>query len=244
MTQSRTYLCLPGAWMGAWSWKFVLEKLHAAGHEARALPFRGVGERAAELAPHLDNDVFVADTVEYLESEDLREVVLVGHSFGSLIAQHVAVRAPERVHRLVLVGSAADPRNAVLGELRAALREMDDVPADFVRDFQHSTVHRPVPPAFMRRVVAISAAVPRHVWLGVADGFFAADACAPLARIATPTLLLWGDRDGVFDRAQQERLLAGIAGASLRVYAGTGHAPHWEEPERFAREVVEFVGGR
>ena len=43
----RTYVCLPGAWMGAWSWKFVIEGLAAAGHEATALPFRGVGERAA-----------------------------------------------------------------------------------------------------------------------------------------------------------------------------------------------------
>jgi hypothetical protein len=58
----RTYLCLPSAWMGAWSWRFVLERLVAAGHDARALPFLGVGERAAELSPGLDNDVFVADT--------------------------------------------------------------------------------------------------------------------------------------------------------------------------------------
>src|SRR5260221_301177 len=71
----RTYLCLPGAWMGAWSWKFVLERLHAAGHDARALPFRGVGERAAELAPDIDNDVFLADTIAYLERENLHDVV-------------------------------------------------------------------------------------------------------------------------------------------------------------------------
>ena len=57
----RTYLCLPGAWMGAWSWQFVLEKLRAAGHAARALPFRGVGERAAELSPELDNDGFLVN---------------------------------------------------------------------------------------------------------------------------------------------------------------------------------------
>ena len=63
----RTYLCLPGAWMGAWSWQFVLERLRAAGHDARALPFRGVGERAAELSPELDNDVFLADTIATLE---------------------------------------------------------------------------------------------------------------------------------------------------------------------------------
>jgi pimeloyl-ACP methyl ester carboxylesterase len=99
----RTYVCLPGAWMGAWSWKFVLEKLHAAGHDARALPFRGVGERAAELSPELDNDVFLTDTIATLEKEDLREVVLVGHSFGSLIAGLVTDRMPERIAHLVII---------------------------------------------------------------------------------------------------------------------------------------------
>ena len=88
----RTYVCLPGAWMGAWSWQFVLKKLRTAGHDARALPFRGVGERAAELSPGLDNDVFLADTIASLEQEDLRDVVLVGHSFGSLIAGLVTDR--------------------------------------------------------------------------------------------------------------------------------------------------------
>ena len=77
--------------MGAWSWQFVLEKLRAAGHDARALPFRGVGERAAELSPALDNDVFLADTIATLEKEELEDVVLVGHSFGSLIAGLVTI---------------------------------------------------------------------------------------------------------------------------------------------------------
>ncbi len=94
----RTYVCLPGAWMGAWSWQFVLERLTAAGHDARALPFRGVGERAAELTPDLDNDVFLADTIATLEREDLRDIVLVGHSFGSLIAGLVTDRILNASH--------------------------------------------------------------------------------------------------------------------------------------------------
>src|SRR5882757_7379646 len=98
----RTYVCLPGAWMGAWSWQFVLEKLRAAGHDARALPFRGVGERAAELSPGLDNDVFLADTIARLEQENLREVVLVGHSFGSLSAGLVTDRIRERIAHIVI----------------------------------------------------------------------------------------------------------------------------------------------
>ncbi len=114
----RTYVCLPGAWMGAWSWQFVLERLRAAGHDARALPFRGVGERAAELSPACDNDLFLADTIETLEREDLRDIVLVGHSFGSLIASLVTDRVPGRIAHLVIVdGGIAQDGQSIFGRI-------------------------------------------------------------------------------------------------------------------------------
>ena len=116
----RTYLCLPGAWMGAWSWQFVVERLRAAGHAARALPFRGVGERAAELSPELDNDVFLADTIAALEKDDLSDVVLVGHSFGSLIASLVTDRVPERIGHLVIIdGGIAQDGQSIFGRIPA-----------------------------------------------------------------------------------------------------------------------------
>src|ERR1043165_3977554 len=108
--------------MGAWAWKFVLERLHAAGHDARALPFRGVGERAAELAPTLDNDVFLADTVAALEKDDLRDIVLVGHSFGSLIASLVTDRIPQRIGHLVIVdGGIAQDGQSIFGRIPAEI---------------------------------------------------------------------------------------------------------------------------
>jgi pimeloyl-ACP methyl ester carboxylesterase len=114
----RTYVCLPGAWMGAWSWKFVLERLRAEGHDARALAFPGVGERAAELSPTLDNDVFLADTIATLEKEDLHDVVLVGHSFGSLIATLLTDRVPQRVAHLVIVdGGIAQDGQSIFGRI-------------------------------------------------------------------------------------------------------------------------------
>src|SRR5437868_8814643 len=104
--------------MGAWSWKFVLERLNAAGHDARALSYRGVGERAAELSPDIDNDTFVADTIAVLEQEDLRDVVLVGHSFGSLIATLVTDRAPERIGHLVIIdGGIAQDGQSIFGRI-------------------------------------------------------------------------------------------------------------------------------
>jgi pimeloyl-ACP methyl ester carboxylesterase len=117
-----TYVCLPGAWMGAWSWQFVLERLRAAGHDARALPFRGVGERAGELSPEIDNDVLLADTIAALERDGLSDVVLVGHSFGSLIATLVADRIPERIGHLVVIdGGIAQDGQSIFGRIPAEI---------------------------------------------------------------------------------------------------------------------------
>ncbi|MBM3650854.1 MAG: alpha/beta hydrolase [Alphaproteobacteria bacterium] len=114
----RTFVCLPGAWMGAWSWQFVLARLTAAGHMARALAFPGVGERAAELSPALDNDAFLDDTVATLQRDDLRDVVLVGHSFGSLIASLVTDRIPDRIAHLVIIdGGIAQNGQSIFGRI-------------------------------------------------------------------------------------------------------------------------------
>jgi pimeloyl-ACP methyl ester carboxylesterase len=79
------------------------------------------------------------------------------------------------------------------------------------------------------------------VWRAAFAGFFEDDFAAELGAIAAPTLVLWGDRDGLARRIDQDALVAGIAGARLEVYEGTGHALHWEEPERFAAELTSFV---
>jgi pimeloyl-ACP methyl ester carboxylesterase/tetratricopeptide (TPR) repeat protein len=64
---------------------------------------------------------------------------------------------------------------------------------------------------------------------------------AQLTEIAVPTLLVWGDRDTFVLREEQDRLRTAIAGSRLVVYAGAGHSPHWEQPERFARQLESFV---
>ncbi len=62
-----------------------------------------------------------------------------------------------------------------------------------------------------------------------------------LGKIKAPTLILWGTRDVLCPRADQEALLVEIAGARLIVYRGAGHGLHWEEPERFAADVASFA---
>jgi pimeloyl-ACP methyl ester carboxylesterase len=83
--------------------------------------------------------------------------------------------------------------------------------------------------------------VPARVWKAALQGLFIADHSGELRGIRAPTLIVWGDRDEFFRRHDQDALAAAIAGAELLVYQGAGHAPHWEEPERFAIDLAAFV---
>ena len=116
--KSRTFVCLSGAWMGGWTWQFVAEKLRAAGHVVHAPSFRGVAERAAELSPDIGNESCAEDALACLRDNDLRDVVLVGHSFGSLIAQIVVDRDPSRVAHLVIIdGGIARDGQSIFGRI-------------------------------------------------------------------------------------------------------------------------------
>ena len=59
-----------------------------------------------------------------------------------------------------------------------------------------------------------------------------------LGQIKAPTLILWGTRDVLCSRADQEALLGAITSARLVEYENAGHGLHWEEPERFAADVT------
>lgn len=220
--------------------------LLAARHHVFALDQRGHGDSDRPASGYALRD-FSADVVAFMDARGIRRAVVVGHSLGSVVAQHVVRAAPERVSRLVLVGSTTTLRTPLVRELGQAVDALTDpVPSAFARDFQASTVHRPLPPAFMDRVVAESLKLPADVWRGVMAGMLSAASVPPPARAGAPrvpTLVLWGDRDAIFGRDEQDALVRRYAPATLVVYAGTGHAPHWEEPERFARDVGGFLVG-
>jgi pimeloyl-ACP methyl ester carboxylesterase len=79
----------------------VAPRLRAAGHEVFAPTLTGLGERAHLLAPAIDLDTHAADVLGVLECEELRDVVLVGHSYGGMVITAVAERAAGRLARLV-----------------------------------------------------------------------------------------------------------------------------------------------
>jgi non-heme chloroperoxidase len=233
-------LFLP-AYADSWfSYSRVLALLPA--HHAFALDQRGHGASERPTCCYRVED-FAADAMAFLDTVGVERATLVGHFGSCFVARRVAVTQPERVARLVLSGSPAGslPTQVAVG-LQAAVRSLaDPVPVDFVREFQAGAAHVPLPEPFLEGLVAESRKLPARVWRDAADGLVAFDDTAELGRIAAPTLLVWGDRDGLLPPQEQQRLAAAIPGASSRVYPDTGHSPHWERPERFAADLDAFM---
>ncbi len=203
------------------------------GHGDAGRPAEGYGQRD-----------FAADAVALMDTLGIGRALVVGHSMGSQVAMRLAQDHPDRVLGLVLVGAFASlGRNAAVREFwDGAVRHLaDPVDRGFVEQFQRSCLTRPVPSAFFETVVRESLKPPARVWRAALRDLMEAGNEPDLARIAAPTLLLWGDGDAFCPRGEQERLASGIAGARLVALRGTGHAPHWEEPERVAAEIAAFA---
>ena len=187
-------------------------------------------------------DDFATDVIAFLDAVSLERATLVGHSFGSFVARHVAITHPERVARLVLIGTGFSAANPVMREVQAALIDLKEpVPLGFARDFQASTAYAPLPEPFFERIVAESMKLPARLWREIFDGLLAYDDVGKLAGIAAPTLLMWGEHDALFPREDQDRLLTAIQNAKLRTYQATRHCPNWERPEQVAADVQSFL---
>jgi non-heme chloroperoxidase len=187
---------------------------------------------------------FAGDALAVLNALGIERAIVAGHSMGSQVALRLALDHPERVLGLVLIGGFA-----ALGD-NAAVRELwddavagleDPVDPGFVEAFQRSTMARQIPAEFLDTVVQESLKVLAAVWRDALRAMMEANVVTALRRLAMPTLLLWGDRDAIIPRSEQELLAASLADARLVVLAGTGHAPHWEEHIRVADEISAFA---
>lgn len=96
-----TFVLIHGAWHGGWCWRDVARLLREAGHEVFTPTLTGLGERAHLLSAGVGLSTFIDDVCALIETEELHDVVLVGHSFGGPVISGAADRVGERLRRLV-----------------------------------------------------------------------------------------------------------------------------------------------
>jgi pimeloyl-ACP methyl ester carboxylesterase len=98
---AKTFVLAHGSWHGGWCWSRVAQRLRGLGHAVHAPSFTGMGERAHLLNKNISIETFVEDLVQLIATEELTDVVLVGHSFGGVPITGVADLIPEKIAHLV-----------------------------------------------------------------------------------------------------------------------------------------------
>lgn len=103
MSQSpaKTLLVCHGAWSGGWSWKKMRPLMQAAGYRMVVPTYTGLGEREHLASPAIDLETNIQDILSTVKFEDLSDIILLGHSYGGMVATGVADRVRERITQLV-----------------------------------------------------------------------------------------------------------------------------------------------
>src|ERR1700754_311210 len=92
-----------GAWHGGWCWKRVAELLRAKQHTVFAPTLTGLSERSHLLNPDIDLDTHILDIVNEIKWKDLRNVILVGHSYAGMVVSGVVEEMEKSVAAVVML---------------------------------------------------------------------------------------------------------------------------------------------
>jgi non-heme chloroperoxidase len=209
---------------------------------AVAISQRGHG--GSDAAASYRTRDFAADAAAVVRALDLAPCVVVGHSMGAVNALRFAIDHPGLVRAVVAAGAFAsfgDKPPLVDFIVDDVLTLGDTVPRPLAEQFQRDTIAGPVAPGLIETMVDECLRTPAATWKAAFAGLLEDDFGAELARIDAPVLLPWGDADVFAPESDQQRLQQVLPRASRVVFRGIGHALHWEQPERFAAELLRFV---
>ena len=252
-----TLLLVHGLAGSSRTWRSVMPSL---AKECRVIApdLLGHGESAT---PATDYSLggFAAMLRDLLAALEIDRVTVVGQSLGGGIAMQLAYQHPELAERLVLVNSGGLGR-----EVSWILRAAALPGAEYVMPVLFPGVARDAGNAVARSIERLGWRAPRvaEMWLAYAGltepahraafvrtlravidpGGQAISAANRLYLAAEmPSLIIWGDADPIIPVAHAYAAHEALPGSRLEIFEGVGHFPHVEEPERFARTVLDFV---
>jgi pimeloyl-ACP methyl ester carboxylesterase len=182
-------------------------------------------------------------TLDLLDALGVERTAVVGSSMGGWLAAELAVYAPERVTKLVLVDAAGLGSPSVdmwairppdLAEVLFA--DQEHWMAQLLHAIDLETTMPPV-----EILMPLLQSMEAGARIGWNPYMHDPRLAGRLHRVKAPTLVVWGDRDGFIPRTQGERYVELIAGARLEVLDACGHLPVLEKPEELARLVAGFL---
>jgi 3-oxoadipate enol-lactonase len=239
-------LLVHGLGYGGRGWGPAFDLLAETFHVV-AFDNRGFGQSDVPPGPYTVAEL-AGDTAAVLEAAGVDRANVVGASLGGMVAQELALSVPERVDRLVLVGttpggptSYAMPAVTTRLMLEAAALDPEVALRLFVENALGAEGRADAD--LVERILAYRRASPPDAkgWYAQSAAGAAFDAVDRLESIRARTLVVHGTEDVVVDARNGELLAARIPNARLELLAGCGHLPFWEQPERFCELVRDFL---
>ena len=119
------FVLTAGAFFGAWCWERVVPQIRSCGHVAYPITFTGMAERSHLLTRDVGLKTHVDDVVNLIEFDDLRDVVLVGHSYAGMVVGCASHRVPDRIAHIVYLDAFVPEHGKSIFDLQAKrFREM------------------------------------------------------------------------------------------------------------------------
>ena len=231
-------------WLGSWGlWQPTIEALGKQ-HRCYALDFWGFGESGKRRDSYAVSD-FMDLVEEFMDALGIAAAPLVGHSMGGTASLGTAIRYPERVTKVVVIGAP------IVGSSLAFLLKLAGVP-------QLGSLARNLLPLLMFGIRLASPLITRdRRWTTMierdlsrttAESFFSSigslrrtDLRPRLGDIRVPTLGMYGRRDVIVHPRQYEPLRAGVPHARIEILPGSGHFPMLDEPDKYLAIVSNFL---
>jgi len=212
---------------------------------------RGQGRSDGDDPEEWNLGNWVPDIVDLCDALELDHPIVLGQSFGGIVALAVGARYPELPSKLVVSSSLArfrpDRAFPMFERLGGAhVREVAERHFRELTDESHDEFMRvclpvynpnPMPPETLARV-RLKPEVGNHFFR--TEGF-TIDLLPELSNIRCPTLVLGGELDPITPVADSEDIAAAIPGAELRIVEGAGHGVFRDKPEEALAIIREFV---
>ncbi len=235
-------LLIQGLGYGRWGWEPIVAGL-AARHRVVRFDNRGIGESDKPDGPYTAAQM-AGDALQVLDEAGIDRAHVLGASLGGMIAQELAVAAPERIDRLILCCTTpGGPTTVPMPEVTMRLFEEAPslAPEVALRRFIENALGGNPSAELVDELLARRTANPPD------PAGWQAQAAAGMTfqgvdgEITAPTLILSGTADNVVDYRNAEVLAARLAGARVELLEGAGHLFFWEQPDESVRIINEFL---
>jgi non-heme chloroperoxidase len=187
---------------------------------------------------------FAADVAAFVNQRKLEKVIIVGHSMGGINAMQFAIDYPHLTKALVIMNS--DPQLGLNPGMPEFVKEVsllkgNNINREFMTAFQAATLATPIDSADFKLYVDEGLKCPLRVFQTALTGLAEINLLSEMKTVKVATAIFWGDKDAFFLKEGQDALKNSVPHARQYTYNNMGHAVHWEQPQRFANDLTQFI---